>query len=385
MRRPFVLAPLEVDTMAQAAAPSSSIDADAEAARDALAGRLFESAAGAFDLAAVYVGDRLGLYRALDASGPRSSPELAARTGLQERYVREWLEQQAVTGILAANDEPDGARRRYSLPAGHREVLLDELSLAYATPTARAIAVAIRMLPQIQAAFETGGGVSWSDYGPDLREAQAAANRPLFHHILGSQWLPAIADLHARLQADPPARIADLACGEGWSSIAMARAYPKVRVDGIDLDEPAIAQARRNAAATEVADRVTYHVRDAAEPALKGAFDLVTIFEAVHDLSQPVAVLSACRGLLAPGGTMLVADERVSEVFTAPGDLVERLMYGYSLTVCLTNGLSETPSVGTGTVMRPATMERYALAAGFSSVAVLPIEHETFRIYRLDP
>ncbi len=262
---------------------------------------------------------------------------------------------------------------------------LDELSLAYATPTARAIAVAMRMLPQIMAAFEHGGGVSWSDYGPDLREAQAATNRPLFHHILGSEWLPAIADVHARLLADPPARIADLACGEGWSSIAMARAYPKVRVDGIDLDEPAIAQARRNVATTEVADRVTYHARDAADPALQGAFDLVTIFEAVHDLSQPVAVLSACRGLLAPGGTMLVADERVSETFTAPGDFVERMMYGYSLTVCLTNGLAETPSVGTGTVMRPATMERYALAAGFGRVTVLPIEHETFRIYRLDP
>ena len=371
--------------MAQAATPSTPIDADAEAARDALAGRLFESAAGAFDLAAVYMGDRLGLYRALDASGAQSSPELAARTGLQERYVREWLEQQAVTGILSADDEPDGGIRRYSLPVGHREVLLDELSLAYATPTARAIAVAMRMLPQIMAAFEHGGGVSWSDYGPDLREAQAATNRPLFHNILGSEWLPAIADVHARLLADPPARIADVACGEGWSSIAMARAYPKVRVDGIDLDEPAIAQARRNAAETEVADRVSYHARDAADPALQGAFDLVTIFEAVHDLSQPVAVLGACRGLLAPGGTMLVADERVSETFTAPGDFVERMMYGYSLTVCLTNGLADTPSVGTGTVMRPATLERYALAAGFSRVTVLPIEHETFRIYRLDP
>lgn len=371
--------------MTQAPAPSTQADADAEAARDALAGRLFESAAGAFDLAAVYMGDRLGLYRALDVSGAQSSSELATRTGLQERYVREWLEQQAVTGILSADGEPDDAIRRYSLPAGHREVLLDELSLAYATPTARAIAVAMRMLPQIMAAFEHGGGVSWSDYGPDLREAQAATNRPLFHHILGSEWLPAISDVHARLLADPPARIADLACGEGWSSIAIARAYPKVHVDGIDLDEPAIAQARRNAATTELADRVAFHARDAADPALQGAFDLVTIFEAVHDLSQPVAVLSACRGLLASGGTMLVVDERVSETFTAPGDFVERLMYGYSLTVCLTNGLAETPSVGTGTVMRASTMERYALAAGFSRVTVLPIEHETFRIYRLDP
>ena len=182
-----------------------------------------------------------------------------------------------------------------------------------------------------------------------------------------------------------PARVADLACGEGWSTIAIARAYPSVTVDGIDLDDPAIAQARRNAAETEIADRVAFHARDAAEPALQGQFDLVTIFEAVHDMSQPVAVLRAARGLLAPGGAIIVADERVAETFTAPGDDVERFMYGFSLVVCLTNSLAETPSVGTGTAMRPATMRGYALEAGFSQVSELPIEHGTFRFYRLDP
>lgn len=257
-------------------------------------------------------------------------------------------------------------------------MLLDQLDMTYSAPFVRAVASAMRQLPAIADAFRNGGGVAWSEYGADLREGQAEGNRPQFHHQMGS-WLEAAPDIHARLLADPPARVADLACGEGWSTIAIARAYPTVTVDGIDLDDPAIAQARRNVAATEVADRVAFHARDAAEPALQGRFDLVTIFEAVHDMSQPVAVLRAA------GGAVIVADERVAEQFTAPGDDVERFMYGFSLVVCLTNSLAETPSVGTGTAMRPATMRAYALEAGFSQVSELPIEHDTFRFYRLDP
>ena len=353
--------------------------------RDALAERLFGSLNATFDLAAVYLGDRLGLYGALAEAGPSTSGELSTRTGLVERYVREWLEHGAVTGFLEADDAPDGQARRYSLPAGHDEVLLDEVNPAYLTPFIRMVAASMRQLPAIMDVFAKGGGVAWSDYGPDLREGQGAGNRPQYHHLMGTEWLPAITDVHARLSSDPPARVADLGCGEGWSALAIARAYPKVRVDGIDLDDPAIAQARRNAAGTDVAARVAFHARDAAEPALQGQFDLVTVFEAVHDMSQPVEVLRAARGLLAPGGSMLVVDERVAERFTAPGDDVERLMYGFSLLVCLTNSLAEQPSVGTGTVMRPDTMRQYALAAGFREVTVLSIEHPTFRFYRLDP
>ncbi len=114
-------------------------------------------------------------------------------------------------------------------------------------------------------------------------------------------------------------------------------------------------------------------------------YDLVTIFEAVHDMSRPVEVLAAARALLAPGGTVLVADERVAEAFTAPGDEVERLMYGFSVLYCLVNSRVDRPSAATGTVMRPDTLRRYASEAGFTSVTVLPIEHDTFRFYRLDP
>jgi hypothetical protein len=163
----------------------------------------------------------------------------------------------------------------------------------------------------------------------------------------------------------------------------MARAYPNVHVDGYDLDEASIELARANAAATEVADRVSFHVRDAGDPELAGSYQLVTVFEALHDMSQPVEALRALRGLVADDGAVIVMDERVADTFTAPGDEVERLMYTYSVLCCLPVGLADTPSAGTGTVMRADTMRRYASEAGFADVEVLPIEHEVFRFYRL--
>ncbi|MBF6605124.1 MAG: class I SAM-dependent methyltransferase [Chloroflexi bacterium] len=351
--------------------------------RAALAGRLLEATLGSMDLAAVYLGDRLGLYRALAASGPLTSVELAAATDTVERYVREWLEQQAVTGILQADRESDALRRRYSLPAGHDEVLLDASSLDYLAPMARLLIGAHARLPELVDVVRTGGGLGWGVYGSDIREGQAAGNRPAFAALLGREWFPAMPDIDARLRADPPARVADIACGAGWSSIAIARAYPRVRVDGIDLDEPSIAAAGLNLRASELGDRVTFAVQDAADPVLAGRYDLVTIFEAVHDLARPVEVLAAARSLLAPGGAMIVMDERVAEEFTAPGDDVERLMYGFSILLCLTNSMAEDPSVATGTVMRPAALRAYAQAAGFADVAILPVEHPTWRFYRL--
>jgi 2-polyprenyl-3-methyl-5-hydroxy-6-metoxy-1,4-benzoquinol methylase len=179
--------------------------------------------------------------------------------------------------------------------------------------------------------------------------------------------------------------VADVACGAGWSSIAIARAYPDVTVDGIDVDPESIQRATANGASAGLGDRVRFVLADAAAAEGAGTYDLVTMFEAVHDLSRPVEVLAAARRLLAPGGTLLVVDERVAERFTAPGDELERLMYSYSVLFCLANSLADPPSVGTGTVMRPDLLREYASAAGFESVTVLPIEHEVFRIYRLVP
>jgi len=354
--------------------------------RDALVGRLFGSILEAMDLLNIYLGDRLGLYRALADGGPATSAELASRASIHERYAREWLEQQAVTGLLEVDDPGKAAaERRYSLPRGHDEVLLDLNSLQYLAYVGRFAACLGAAMPKVLDAFRTGGGVSWAEYGADAREGQAEVNRPIFLALLGTEWLPKVPDVHARLEADPPARVADIGCGAGWSSIAIAKAYPQARVDGFDLDEPSIELARANAAEHGVADRVSFQVQDVADPSLAGRYDLVVAFEMLHDLSRPVEALRVMRGLLADGGAVMIMDEKVAETFTAPGDDLERFFYGFSTLCCLPAGMAEQPSAATGTVMRPDTMRRYALEAGFQDVEVLPIEHDLFRFYRPIP
>jgi 2-polyprenyl-3-methyl-5-hydroxy-6-metoxy-1,4-benzoquinol methylase len=357
----------------------------APATPDALVARLFEATLGAMDLFAVYLGDRLGYYRALAEGGPATSAELASRTDTHERYAREWLEQQAVTGILACEDPAaDAGERRYRLPDGYEAVLVDPDSLTTMAPVAQIFAGCVKPLPALLEAFRTGGGVPYEEYGADLAEGQAGTTRPQFRHLLAQEWLPALPDVHARLQADPPARVADVGMGLGLSSIAIARAYPKARVDGFDLDEASVAAARANAEAAGVADRVTFQVRDAGDPALAGRYDFALAIECVHDMPNPVAVLGAMRRLVGEGGTVLVVDEKVADAFTAPGDEVERYMYGFSVLHCLPVGMVEQPSAATGTVMRADTLRRYAAEAGFRSVEVLPVENDFFRFYRLN-
>ena len=358
--------------------------AEATERRDALVERLFMDAIGAFDLFSVHIGDRLGLYRALADHGPLTSTELAEAAGIHERYAREWLEQQAASDILEAEGD-DYASRRFSLPEGHDEALLDVSSLNHIAPMARAVLASIRPIDALLEAMRTGGGVPYADYGEDLHEAQAAFTRPLFENLLGSEWLGAVSEIRERLEADPPARVADIACGQGRSSIEIARAFPKVQVDGIDSDTASIEFARRNLEGSGVEDRVTFHDRDAADAALAGRYDLVTIFEALHDMSYPVDVLRAARGLLAEGGVMMIGDERTEESFTAPAGETERLYYGFSILHCLPVGMVGEGAAGTGTVIRPGTVRRYAEEAGFSSCEVLPIENDFWRFYLLRP
>ena len=363
------------------------MSADAIASqRDAFVERFLQSASGTFSLFSIYIGDRLGLYRALVESGPSTSADLASRTGTHERYIREWLEQQTVAGILEVENENHGSEsRRFSLPSGHVEPLIECGSLNYMVPLAQLLVGAVRPLPSVLNAYRNGGGVPFDEYGTDLREGQAAINYPAFWHQLPGEWLPSIPDLHARLQADPPARVADLGCGYGWSSMGMARGYPKVHVDGFDLDAPSIERAIGNAERNGLADRVHFQVRDAGDPSLAGQYDLVTAFEAVHDMNNPVGALQTMRRLAKEDGVVLIVDERVGDAFTAKGNDVEWMMYGWSILHCLPVGMTDQNAAGTGTVMRTDTLKQYAREAGFSNVDVLPIEHFFFRFYRLTP
>jgi SAM-dependent methyltransferase len=360
---------------------SSTIET--EQRRNPLAERLFRSAIATFDLFALYLGDRLGLYRALAEAGPTTSSELAERTGTNERYVREWLEQQAVSAILTVDDpDAEASARRYRLPPEHVEVLVDPDSLDYEAHKGIDIVRAARPLPELVEAFRTGAGLLPLPWEP---EGRADTNRARFRHLLGTRWLPSIPDVDARLRSDPPARVADLGCGTGWSSIAMAVAYPKISVDGFDLDPAAIARGQGYVADAGVEDRVRLRAMDATELAGTERFDLVTVFEALHDMARPVEALSMTRALLAEKGSVLVADERVGERFAVPADDQEVYMYGWSVMGCLASSMGDPSFAQTGAVMRPDTVRRYALEAGFDRVEVLPVEDVLWRFYLLLP
>jgi 2-polyprenyl-3-methyl-5-hydroxy-6-metoxy-1,4-benzoquinol methylase len=351
---------------------------------DALVERLFGATIGALELYSVYLGVELGLYRALAEDGPLTPGELAERAGIAPRYAREWLEQQAVAGLLDADGTHNGERRRYRLDAEHARVLAEPEDAAHVAPFAHMLVGIGRVLPDVAAAYRSGGGVPFEAYGQEMRHGQGHINRPAFTHDLPTSWIAALPDVVARLESGEGTRVADIGCGQGWASIGIARVFPGAHVDGIDLDESSIADARRHAAEAGVDERVRFLHGDASLLAGEGPYDLVLILEVLHDLSRPVEVLRAAREALAPGGTLLVADERVADRFAAPGDEIERMMYGWSVVHCLPTSLVDEPSAAIGTVMRTDTLRKLATEAGFDRVEVLPIENDLFRFYRLD-
>ncbi|WP_454859546.1 class I SAM-dependent methyltransferase [Promicromonospora soli] len=348
---------------------------------DAVAERLFGAVLGTVDLISTFLGDRLGWYHSLADDGPATPPQLAERTGTDARYAREWLEQQAVTGLLHLDSDGADDERVFSIPPATAEVLTNQHSLNYLAPIGRMFGAVGPALPRLLDAYRTGDGVSWDELGDHAREGQSDANRPWFEHQLAGA-LAGVAELHERL-ARPGVRVLDLGCGGGWSSIALSRAYPAAAIHGIDIDAPSVSMATENALAAGVADQVRFSHGDAADlPADR--YDVAFAFECVHDMPRPVGVLAAVRKSLAPGAPLIVMDEAVAESFAPDGDELERLMYGFSLLVCLPDGRSSLPSAATGTVMRPSRLREYAGAAGFDEFEVLPItDFSFFRFYRL--
>lgn len=354
--------------------------------RDEFAGRLFQSAINAGEIMSVYLGCVLGFYKILGAGNGLSPKQLASKAGTDERYTREWLEQQAVAGILEVdNMKANENERKYSMPAGHAEVLLDEDSVNYMAALPQTVVSILGPLDKVIRAFKTGKGVPYRIYGESAVEGQADMNRSMYLNLLGPDWMPKIPDVHKRLLSDPPARVADMGCGAGWSCIALAKAYPKVFVNGFDLDGDSIALAKENAKKEGLEDRVKFYRRNASDPKLSGQYDLVTAFETIHDMAQPVEALRNMRKMLVKGGSVIVMDEKVQETFTAPGDEIERFMYVASIFFCLPTSRETTPSAATGTAMRPATLKKYAESAGLRGFRILPIDHMFWRFYQLRP
>lgn len=340
--------------------------------------KIVETVLGGLEVLSIALGDRLGLYRAL-AEGPATATDLAARLRLDERWAREWLEQHAVIGYL---DVDDGV---FSLAPGVAETLAQPDAVTTLAPLSRIVAAAALQLDEIEAAARTGLGLPWSSYGPEMRDGQAMINKPALLAELPAHWLPAaLPDIAGRLAAGDDLRGADIGCGGAWSSIALAGAFASLRMDGYDVDPATVSLAAANVERARLTHRVRILDLDLSSASTDTTYDFAIAMECVHDMPDPVGVLAGVRRALEPGAPLLVIDEKVADEFTAPGDVVERLMYGYSTLICLVDSMSTPDSVATGTVMRPSTMARYAASAGFARTRVADVEHDMFRFYVLE-
>jgi 2-polyprenyl-3-methyl-5-hydroxy-6-metoxy-1,4-benzoquinol methylase len=354
---------------------------------DALAERLFGWLLGGAQLMTVDIGRRLGLYEAVQQAGTVNAVELSRSAGIAHRYAREWLEQQAAAGLLqVAGETDDDDKRRFLLPQAHVPVLVDGSHPANLLGAAAVLAGCGLSLPAVAEAFRTGEGVSFQQYGRDLRHGIALLNRPKYLHRIAS-WIAEMPDVMERLREG--GTVLDAGCGAGWSSVAIASAFPKTEVHGVDLDEESVREAREHALAEGVADRVHYSVCDATRigtsPPRPGVqYDLVCVFKALPDMADPVAALRAFRGVLKPGGVLMVADEKTQDLFTANPGEAERLSYALSVLHRLPATMAESTGTANGGVLREPTVRAWAAEAGFDVVSELPIEHQDWRFYRME-
>jgi len=345
--------------------------------------RMLTEAVAALETLGVCLGVRLGLYEAL-AGGPLDAHGLAEKAGVHPRYAREWLEQQGSAGWLAVADEGAGGpyTRAFRLPDEVREVLIDQDSPFYAGTLPGFVASVAGVIDQVADAFRTGGGVPFSAYGAGTRHGIGRLNRPMFLHSIAG-WIEALPAVSTRL-AEEGAHVLDLGCGTGWSTIAIAEAFPAARVHGVDLDEASVIEARENAGTRGVADRVAFFHADAAAFDPGGTrYDLACLFESLHDMADPIRVLRSVRHVLAPGGSVLIGDERVADAYATPGGLLERLNYGFSTLHCLPATRAEGARVEAGTVLRSPTVGEYAATAGYASFEEASIDHDLWRFYHL--
>ncbi|QSR26232.1 SAM-dependent methyltransferase [Nocardioides aromaticivorans] len=361
---------------------STLLTEEVAAEAGALTERIFEQVLASMEIATVWLGHRLGLYDALVE--PATSAEVAARTGVIERYVREWLEQQAIAGLVAVDDAsapPD--QRRFGLSPAQRLALADAESPFYAGALALLGGGCGAALPQVLDAWRHGTGLSFGAYGDDVRDGQGLFNKADFEQRLVQEWLPAVPDVDALLRRTG-ARALDLGCGVGWSSIALARGYAGLTVDGVDLDEASVMDARANALVAGVGDRARFEVVPSDADHGEGRYDVALFLESLHDMAHPVPALRAVRRALRPGGRVFVMDEGAADEFAPDGSPVERLLGAASVLHCLPVGLAEADSAGTGALFRPSTLREYAAAAGYSAVRDAPIEHDFMRFYVLE-
>ena len=339
-------------------------------------GRVLADTAAAATVVLAALGDRMGLFKNLAEHGPGTSGELASRTGLSERYVREWLAGMFAAGYLSYDDAQDS----YSLPAEHVPTLATEPGPAFFGGVHQELIGAIQRYDQVAEAFRRGGGVRPADLHPDVWAGTSRFTAQWHQNMLVQQWLPLVPDTEARLRAG--AHVADVGCGTGQALIALARAFPAITATGYDVYPPSVEQARRAAAEAGVADRISFQVLDAAA-GLPESFDVITTFDVVHDAVDPLGLLRSIHDALRPGGTYLCLEINCSDQATDNTGAIAALLYGFSILYCMTTSLAE-GGEGLGTLGLPEpALRQLACKAGFTQVRHVEMDNPFNRLYEL--
>ncbi|MGY2082476.1 class I SAM-dependent methyltransferase [Blastococcus sp. SYSU DS0539] len=319
------------------------------------------------------LGDRLGLYRAMAGAGPLTPADLAGRTGTQERYVREWLDNQAAGGYV----EYEPARGTYELPPEHALVLADEDSPVRMAAGFEQMAGVWAVEEKLEAAFRSGDGVGWHEQSPGFAAATAAIFAPAYRTHLVQNWIPALDGVPAKLRAG--GRVADVGCGHGASTILLAQAFPDATVTGFDYHDQSIQAARGRAAEAGQggSDRLTFQVADAGDyPVPADGYDLICFFDALHDLGDPLQAALHAREALAEDGTVLLVEIRSADRPEENHHPFGRLGYGMSTVVCVPHALSQPGRFAMGGQAGAAAIGEIFAKAGFTrfrKVADAPI------------
>jgi SAM-dependent methyltransferase len=322
-------------------------------------GRVVGDIGATLSAALVVIGDKLGLYKAMAGAGPLTPADLARRTGTHERYIREWLLNQAAGGFV----EYDAAGGTFTLPPEHAHALADESSPVYLLGAFQVVTAVLRDEPKIREAFRTGAGVDWGDHDPGLFEGTKRFFAPSYRAHLVDSWLPALDGVVDRLQRG--AKAADVGCGFGASTIIMAQAYPRSTFTGIDYHAPSIEAARKAAAEANLGGRVRFETRLATDFD-GGPYDFIACFDCLHDMGDPAAVArNARRNLASHGAWMIVepfAGDRVEDNLTPVG----RVYSAASTLICTPASLAQEGRVALGAQAGEAKLREQVLRGGFT-------------------
>ncbi len=325
---------------------------------NAFAGRMVGDMGAAMSAALVLIGDRLGLYKTLAAGGHMTSAELAAETATDERHIREWLSAQAAAGYV----EYEPGTARYSLNPEQAMVFAQEGGPAFMAGGFELIAAVFHDADRVAESFRSGRGVGWHEHHPCLFRGTERFFRPGYNANLVGGWIPALDGVEAKLKAG--ARVANVGCGHGASTVLMAEAYPNSRFHGFDYHAPSIERARAAAAEAFVDDRAGFAVAR-AQDFDGGPYDLVCRFDALHDMGDPIGAAAHIREQLAPGGTFLLVEPFANDRLEDNLNPVGQLFYAASTMICTPASLSQEGRMGLGAQAGEARLREVATRAGF--------------------